>query len=106
MPPLGVRAKGVAGWPYFVSSVSPSGPSTSSTRTPETCPVTMPTPDQAHERSSSCVAGLLRYGASWPSAVCLLPSFMGIGHQPPRRYSAAAAFALLIDALRVLIVYH
>ena len=85
MPPLGVRAIGVAGWPYLLSSVSPSGPSTSSTRTPETDPVTMPTPDQAHERSSSWVAGLLRYGSSSSRAGYLVPRFIGIGHQPSRR---------------------
>src|SRR5215211_250115 len=94
MPPLAVRAIGVAGWPCFCSSASPSGPSTSRTRTPEMGPVTMPTPDQRQVSSSSFVALRFRYGCSSRRLGSLERSLIGIGDHPRRRYSTASSLAV------------
>src|SRR5215210_7434674 len=93
MPPLAVRTIGVAGWPCFCSPASPSGPSTSRTRTPETGPVTMPTPDQDQAPSSSCVALRVRYGRSSCRLGSLEPGLIGMGDHPRRRYSTASPLA-------------
>src|SRR5215218_9057671 len=95
-PPPAVLTIGVTGCPCFCSSASPSGPSTSSTRTPETGPVTMPTPDQGQASSSSFVALRVRYGRSSRRLGSLERGLIGIGDHPRRRYSTASPLAVTL----------
>src|SRR5215217_8273071 len=103
MPPPAVRTIGVTGWPYLRSSASPSGPSASRTRRPDTGPVTMPTPDQRQVSSSSFVALRVRYGCNSRRLGSFDLSLIGIGDQPRRRYSTASplAVAFIRCALRI-----